>query len=76
MPIPDNNGLPCNQVGCSGLSGTAELTIDSSTGEISGTLNDVIIGQEWTFAVHLTDTDPLNPSNRITASFQLSISVS
>ena len=75
-PHPDNNGLPCNQVGCSGTAGTAELTINSSTGEISGMLSDVIAGQDWTFEVHLTDTDPLNSSNTIMASYQLSISAS
>jgi hypothetical protein len=41
---------------------------------ISGMLSDVITGQDWTFEVHITDTDPLNSSNTITASYQLSIS--
>jgi Putative Ig domain/Bacterial Ig-like domain (group 2) len=72
-PHPDNNGLPCNQVGCSGLAGRAQLSINSSTGEITGTLGDLIVNQKWTFNVNITDTDPLNPNNKISVSFQLSI---
>jgi hypothetical protein len=72
-PHPDNGGLPCNQVGCSGLLGRAQLSINSSNGEITGTLGDLIVNQKWTFNVNITDTDPLNPSNTISVSFQLSI---
>ncbi|HET9897815.1 MAG TPA: putative Ig domain-containing protein [Streptosporangiaceae bacterium] len=66
----NNNGLPCNQVGCN----TAQLSIDPSTGQISGTLHDIVVSTTWTFEVHLSDTDPLNTSNQISAEFQLSIS--
>jgi hypothetical protein len=72
-PHPDNGGLPCNQVGCSGLAGRAQLSINSGTGEITGTLGDLIVNQKWTFNVNITDTDPVNPSNTISVSFQLSI---
>jgi hypothetical protein len=69
----NNNGLPCDEVGCSGLAGTGELSIDSSTGVISGDLHDLVETTIWTFDVHLTDTDPLNTNNQITTSFQLVI---
>jgi hypothetical protein len=74
--LPDNNGLPCNQGGCVGSTGAGELTINSSNGEISGLLHDVIIGQEWVFNVNITDADPLNPSNSMKVSFLLSIAAS
>jgi hypothetical protein len=74
-PIHNHDGLPCNQVGCSGLAGTGELHLDSSNGQISGSLDDLISGQKWTFNVQITDVDPLNTSNSIQFSFQLSISV-
>lgn len=74
-PRPDNNGLPCNQVGCTGLAGTGQLNINSSNGVISGSLGDLISGQQWKFDINITDTDPLNPSNSIRDSFELSISV-
>ncbi len=71
----NNNGLPCNQVGCSGLIGRAQLTIDPSSGVISGKLGDLVETTTWTFRVTITDTDPQNSANNITISFQLSISV-
>lgn len=71
----NNNGLPCNQVGCSGLIGRAQLTIDPSSGVISGSLGDLVETTTWTFDVNVTDTDPLNSGNSISVSFELSISV-
>ncbi len=70
----NNNGLPCNQVGCSGLLGRAQLSIDPSSGKISGKLGDLVVPTTWTFEVNVTDTDPLNSNNSVTVSFQLSIS--
>jgi hypothetical protein len=72
-PIHDNNGLPCNQVGCTGLAGTGELNINSATGQISGSLGDLIVNQKWTFNVNISDADPLNPGTTINFSFNLSI---
>jgi putative Ig domain-containing protein/Big-like domain-containing protein len=68
----NNHGLPCNELGCTGLFG-AELTMDSGTGQISGDLGDLIAGTTWTFNVIITDEDPANPANAISTSFQLSI---
>jgi hypothetical protein len=41
---------------------------------ISGSLGDIVITTNWNFQVTITDIDPLNPANRMTASFDLTIS--
>lgn len=66
----NNSGLPCNELGCS----TGEVTINSGTGVISGTLNDIVITTNWEFQVTITDVDPLNPGNTMSATFDLTIS--
>lgn len=66
----NNNGLPCEEVGCS----AGELGMNPANGEISGDITDLIGGTTWTFIVVIVDTDPLNSANTITVAFELSIS--
>ncbi|HWF80294.1 MAG TPA: hypothetical protein VN695_06880, partial [Streptosporangiaceae bacterium] len=66
----NNNGLPCEEVGC----GAGELTMNSGNGEIKGDITDLIAGTTWDFDVNIVDTDPLNPANTIAVVFELSIS--
>ncbi len=69
-----NNGLPCNLDSCN-TGGV--LSINSQTGDIGGELTATpALGSTWTFDVTITDTDPMNPSNVISVTFQLSIALS